>query len=144
MRLWHKDLIEALPKQQLVAQWRELSAIASNIKSKGYPDHILVNEIMGYSFNHFISYAMYVRQEMTRRGYKTRDRVWQNIISVANGDYNILPKEELYPSWHNVRYLAQCYYNLEEKYDRGGISQEEFYKIIDKVEENNWVGEDIV
>lgn len=143
MRLWHKDLIEVLPKQQLVAQWRELSAIASNIKSKGYPDHILVNEIMGYSFNHFISYAMYVRQEMTRRGYKTMDRVWQNIISVANGDYNILPKEELYPSWHNHRYLSQCYYNLEEKYDRGGISQEDFYDIMGIMERENWVGEDL-
>ena len=143
MRLWHKDLIEALPKQQLVAQWRELSAIASNIKTKGYPNHILVDKIVGYSFDHFISYAHYVRTEMTKRGYKTMDRVWQNITSVANGDYNILPKEELFPNWHNHRYLAQCYYNLEEKYDCGGISQEEFYKIVDVMEQENWIGEDI-
>ena len=143
MRLWHKDLIEVLPKQQLVAQWRELSTIASNIKTKGYPNHLLVDKVVGYSFNHFISYAAYVRQEMTKRGYKTMDRVWQNIISVANGDYNILPKEELYPSWHNHRYLTQCYYNLEEKYDCGGISQEEFDKIIDIIESECWVGEDL-
>lgn len=143
MRIWHWALIEALPKQQLVAQWRELSAIASNIKTKGYPNHILVDKIVGYSFNHFISYASYVRVEMTKRGYKTMDRVWQNIISVANGDYNILPKEELFPNWHNHRYLAQCYYNLEEKYDCGGISQEDFYKIVDVMERENWIGEDI-
>ena len=139
MRLWHKDLIEALSKQQLVAQWRELSAIASNIKIKGYPNHILVDKVIGYSFDHFISYAHYVRTEMTKRGYKTMDRVWQNIISVANGNYNILPKEELFPHWHNPRYLGQCYYNLEEKYDCGGISQEEFYKICDVMEANNWL-----
>ena len=143
MRLWHKDLIEALPKQQLVAQWRELSAIASNIKTKGYPNHILVDKVVSYSFDHFISYAHYVRTEMTKRGYKTMDRVWQNIISVANGDYNILPKEELFPHWHNHRYLSQCYYNLEEKYDCGGISPEEFYKIIDIMVTENLVGEEI-
>ena len=28
MRLWHTDLISVLPREQLVAQWRELSARA--------------------------------------------------------------------------------------------------------------------
>ena len=46
MRLWHKDMISILPREQLVAQWRELSAIASNIQTKGTPNHILVNKIM--------------------------------------------------------------------------------------------------
>ena len=32
MRLWHTDLIPVLPKEQLVGQWRELSAIAGSIK----------------------------------------------------------------------------------------------------------------
>ena len=143
MRIWHWALIEALPKQQLVAQWRELSAIASNIRTKGYPNHILVDKVVGYSFDHFISYAYYVRTEMTKRGYKTMDKVWNNICSVIDGEYNILPKNELFPHWHNHRYLAQCYYNLEEKYDCGGISQEEFYKIVDVMERENWIGEDI-
>ena len=39
-----------------------------------------------------------------------------------------------YPE-HNDRYLAQCYYNLQEKYDRGIISEEEFKKIINVYEE---------
>ena len=34
MRLWHVDLIHVLPREQLVAQWRELSAIAGKIKIK--------------------------------------------------------------------------------------------------------------
>ena len=33
--------------------------------------------------------------------------------------------------WHNDRYLAQCYYNLQEKYDCGGISEDEWQKIED-------------
>ena len=131
MRLWHKDLIEALPREQLVAQWRELSAIAGNLSMKGTPNHILVNKVLNYPLNHFISYAHYVRAEMTRHGYRTMDSVWNKIVAVADGDYNILPIEELYPGWHNDRYLAQCYYNLEEKYDCGGVTEENFKKIFE-------------
>jgi hypothetical protein len=32
----------------------------------------------------------------------------------------------------NERYLKQCLYNLQEKYDCGGISQKEWQKIEDK------------
>lgn len=130
MRLWHKDLIPVLPRKQLVAQWRELSAIATNIRTKGTPNHILVNKIMEYPMNHFISYAVAVREEMTKRGYKTMDRVWDNITSVVdNNDYNIVPVQECFPDWHNQKYLTQCYFNLEEKHDCSGISDEDFDKI---------------
>ena len=82
MRLWHKDLIDALPREQLVAQWRELSAIAGAIKKNGTPNHILVNFILDYDYNHFINYAAEVREEMTRRGYRTMDSVWNKITSL--------------------------------------------------------------
>lgn len=129
MRIWHKELIPYLPREQLIAQWRELSAIASNIKTKGTPNHILVNKVMNYPFNDFITYAAAVRQEMTFRGYRTMDSVWKKIVSVANGDYNILPIEEIYNGWHNDRYLLQCILNLEEKYDCGGIDQKDWDRI---------------
>lgn len=35
---------------------------------------------------------------------------------------------ENYPE-HNKRYLTQCYYNLQEKYDRGIITKDEWLKI---------------
>ena len=129
MRLWHWKLIKALPREQLVAQWRELSAIAGNLNTKGTPNHILVNKVTNYSFNHFISYAHYVRTEMTNRGYRTMDSVWNKITAVTDNDYNILPLEDLFPGWHNDRYLEQCYFNLEEKYDCGGVDEEWFKKI---------------
>ena len=129
MRLWHKDLIEMLPREQLVAQWRELSAIAGNIKTKGTPNHILVNKVMDYPFDHFISYAYYVRNEMTRRGYRTMDSVWNKITSISDNNYNILPKEKLFSYWMNNEYLTICYYNLLEKYICGGIKEEDFKKI---------------
>lgn len=132
MRLWHKDLITALPREQLVAQWRELSAIAGNLNTKGTPNHILVNKVYDYPRDHFISYAFWVRQEMTRRGYRTMDSVWDKIYCTREVDYGelqILPIEDLFPGWHNDRYLEQCYFNLEEKYDCGGVAQEWFEKI---------------
>jgi uncharacterized protein (TIGR02328 family) len=132
MRLWHKDLITALPREQLVAQWRELSAIAGNLNTKGTPNHILVNKVCDYPRDHFISYAFWVRQEMTRRGYRTMDSVWDKIYCTREVDYGelqILPIEDLFPDWHNDRYLEQCYFNLEEKYDCGGVAQEWFEKI---------------
>ena len=132
MRLWHKDLIKALPREQLVAQWRELSAIAGNLNTKSTPNHILVNKVCDYPRDHFISYAFWVRQEMTRRGYRTMDSVWDKIYCTREVDYGelqILPIEDLFPGWHNDRYLEQCYFNLEEKYDCGGVAQEWFEKI---------------
>ena len=132
MRLWHKNLIKVLPREQLVAQWRELSAIAGNLNTKGTPNHILVNKILDYPREHFISYALYVRQEMTRRGYKTMDSVWDKIYCTRESDYGemeFVPLEDLFPDWHNDRYMDQCYYNLQEKYDCGGVSEEWFREI---------------
>lgn len=128
MRLWHKDLIKVLPREQLVAQWRELSAIAGNIKMKGTPNHILVNKIMDYPLDHFITYAAAVRDEMTRRGYRTMDSVWNKIISVTS-IYGIFPLEKIFTEWMNAEYLEICYFNLKEKYLCGGIKQEDWEKI---------------
>ena len=111
MRLWHKDLITALPREQLVAQWRELSAIAGNLNTKGTPNHILVNKVLGYPRSHFISYAYYVREEMTRRGYRTMESVWIKIFSTTDANFKLVHIEELFPGWHNNRYLRQCYHN---------------------------------
>ena len=132
MRIWHWKLISALPREQLVAQWRELSAIAGNLNTKGTPNHILVNKVLDYPREHFISYALYVRQEMTRRGYRTMESVWNKIYCTRETDYGeieIVPLEDLFPGWHNDRYLEQCYFNLEEKYDCGGVAQEWFEKV---------------
>ena len=129
MRMWHKGLISVLPREQLVAQWRELSAIAGNIKTKNTPNHILVNKVMNYPMNHFITYAAAVRAEMTRRGYRTMDSVWQKICSVCDTEYNILPLNEIYNEWMNDTYMTICYYNLKEKWLCGGIKNEDWNKI---------------
>ena len=118
MRLWHTALIKALPREQLVAQWRELSAIAGKIQLNGTPNHVLVNFVTDYDFDHFISYAYYIRQEMTARKYRTMNSVWDKIVSLKP-DWTLLPLEEVYKNKMSEFYLTVCYYNLYEKYDCG-------------------------
>lgn len=128
MRLWHTSLIKVLPREQLVAQWRELSAIAGSIQKKGTPNHLLVNFVLDYDFDDFISYAYYVREEMTRRGYRTMFSVWEKIVSLKP-DYTILSCEDVYKGKMNNIYLDICWYNLREKYLCGGIKEEDWARI---------------
>lgn len=135
MRLWHYKLIPVLPRQQLLGQWRECCLIAKNLVEKGTPNHILVNKITEYSPYNFISYCSLVAEEMCKRGYKL------SYESSAKLDYYTAEWRKtwkkncshegsgLFPGWHNYRYFVQCYYNLEEKYDCGGITDEEWDKI---------------
>lgn len=140
MRLWHIDLIRVLPKAQLVAQWRECSAIAGNIQTKGSPNHILVNKIMNYPIVQFVGYSLFVRAEMTRRGYKTMQSVEDKICGllphgVSKPDITNFEQEDIFSGWHNARYFQQCFYNLQEKYDCGGISEKEWLRVLERCEE---------
>lgn len=128
MRLWHKNLIKVLPREQLIAQWREVSAIAGAIIKNGTPNHLLVNKVLNYDFDHFITYSKLVRDEMTARGYRTTSTVWDKIVNLEPS-WKEIPINELFLDWHTGRYLKQCYYNLEEKFDCGGISPEDWAKI---------------
>lgn len=134
MRLWHKDLIELLPRQQLLGQWRECCLIAKNIREKGTPNHVLVNKVMNYSIHEFINYTSLVYEEMANRGYKVD---WNKFICyIPNKEkHRFLYQEraKIFHDWHNGRYLLQCYYNLQEKFDCGGIAQEEWKRIDDLV-----------
>ena len=130
MRLWHKDLITVLPRQQLMAQWRECCCIIKNISEKGTPNHLLVNKIMNYDIKHFYTYGLYVCIEMIHRGYKCDQNKFDKYFSGGEivKDFSEL-FNEFNNEWHNERYLDQCYYNLQEKFDCGGITEEEWDKL---------------
>ena len=115
MRLWHKDLIKVLPQAHLVAQWRELSAIAGAIEKSGTPNHVLVNFVLDYDYDNFISYAHYIREEMTKRGIRTMSTVWDKIVKLKP-EWTLLPFEKIYEQKMDDLYLKICYYNLYEKY----------------------------
>ena len=126
MRLWHKYLIEVLPRQQLLGQWRECCCIAKNIAENGYPNHILVNKIIDYPISEFCDYCNIVLYQMVVRGYNVSEKsircLEDNVDFCVDSDLNM----DIFKGWHNDRYLEQCFYNLQEKYDCGGISEEEW------------------
>ena len=138
MRLWHKDLIHYLPRHQLIAQWRECCAVCSNWVKKATPNHLLVNKVLNYPKIEFYNYTMLIVQEMTNRNYKISK------ISLSNFkfNYSCIPNDNakpnfknLFENWHNERYLKQCLFNLQEKYDCGGIPEDEWKLIQDNFDE---------
>ena len=136
MRLWYYKLIPYLPREQLISQLRENVAIAKAIYEKGSPNHILVNKVTNYNLNEFYSYCWLVFDELDRRGYKYKQATVDKIELYLNGkERTRLDKTaELFPDWHNIRYLVQCYCNLQEKYDCGGISEKEWNIIYEFVQ----------
>lgn len=136
MRLWHYKLIPYLPRQQLIAQWRELVCIAESIHKKETPNHILVNKIMDYPVTDFNVYCDIVLYEMVQRKYKVSESSMDKLNDYTGflcdsdnawkAEHNLI---EIFPDWHTFRYLDQCMYNLEEKYDCDGISEEEWKKL---------------
>jgi uncharacterized protein (TIGR02328 family) len=110
MRLFHEHLIPYLPRQQLIGQNRECSALMC--KGWGKP-HSIVNYIFNYNREKLLLYWDVVQIEMKKRGY----RITVNCKDKAEKYSVIMPAEKrdpVYPE-HNDRYLVICLYNLLEK-----------------------------
>ena len=121
MRLWHYRLISYLPNPQLVAQWRELNSIFKN-----QPEHILINYVYEENPMYLFTYSCEVLNEMRKRNIKIKstenaETYFSNRGIDPNGVYAIWHFTQ-----HDDRYLRQCFYNLQEKYDRGqkGFTEE--------------------
>ena len=136
MRIWHKDLIPVLPRQQLLGQWRECCAIAKSIAEDGTPNHVLVNKVIEYPIDHLFRYADCIYAEMNRRGYRPDWVRFVNLIRFNRKEhFEQINDNELFAGWHNKRYLHQCLSNLQEKHDCGAIPEEEWDKITDQYPE---------
>ena len=127
MRLWHKDLIPVLPRQQLLSQWRECCCIARNISVNGTPNHLLVNKVLDYEPAHLALYSYRVAEEMRRRGYSCDVSLYTKHLAIGS---TVISDEDMFDGWHNDRYIRQCLLNLQEKFDCGGITAEEWQKMI--------------
>lgn len=122
MRLWHYRLIPFLPDSQLLSQWRELNSI---FKKKD--NHILINYVYEYPVNDIYIYSLKVIREMQRRGFKIKS--FDNLANYTKNDvkfdlevgydYMTVMHFRVFEDHHNARYLRQCLYNLQEKFDRG-------------------------
>ena len=130
MRLWNRDLIPYLPRQQLLGQWRECCLIAKNIATKGYPNHILVNRIMEYPEEHFDCYALLVYGEMLRRGYKCDYSKFGKYRKLKPIEVTLETKY-CFSGWHSETYASICMWNLFEKYLCDGITADEFVRLLE-------------
>lgn len=126
MRLWHKDLIPYLPRQQLLGQWRECCLIAKRIAEHGTPNHVLVNKVTAYPKDHFYTYCKLITREMTYRKYKMSTAA---LLKVWREYWHFIPGGDVFPGWHDDRYLKQCLANLQEKYDCGAVPEEDWKRI---------------
>lgn len=124
MRLWHYKLLPVLPNTMLVSQWRECIAIKKQWE-KGTLNHRLVSYIMNYEKPYFNCYVNHVVMQMIGRNIKFQKKYYDEIVEFCDSDPDFCE----YYFEHNDRYLKQCYYNLQEKYDRGIITEEEWQKI---------------
>lgn len=109
MRLWHIDLIPYLPRQQLIAQWRELNSIFAK-----QDNHILINYIYKYDKRPLLNYTQAVMREILNRGYNINSidnyrRYFKDVQSFGTERF----KE------HDFEYLTMCFWNLKEKFIRG-------------------------
>ncbi|CAK8054495.1 TIGR02328 family protein [Eupransor demetentiae] len=116
MRLWHQDLIEKLPRQQLLGQHRECCAL----RGAGWGrKHATVNYVFEYSPYHLFLFHQKVMEEMAKRGYKP-DQRWLNpnywgLKTPPYVDLKVETAEQpIYPE-HDAAYLQECLDNLAGK-----------------------------
>lgn len=114
MRCWHYKLLPYLPNSQLIAQKRECDLIWKDIANGKKTNHILINYIWEYEdYKKELSiYYWLLKKEFYERGFNFRICDDAYLLTEYNFD-------EPFNIHHNDRYLLQCFYNLQEKYDRG-------------------------
>lgn len=120
MRLWHTDLIPVLPRKQLLGQWRELNSIFAT-----QDKHVLINFVYDYPKNDLLCYSIAVIAEMRARGYKVNNEKMKAYF--GDEKYSIVAKP--FKNKMTDHYLKQCLYNLQEKYDCGIITHDDWIKI---------------
>ena len=148
MRLWPYQLLSVLPGQYLLGQWRECLAVAGMyVQEDGKIKHATVKRVCEYDLDHFVVYCHLVKQEMNKRGYTVGENALMKLdkdvsflarisqCKVENGDDPKIQRayvthgerrEPLFEGWQGDRYLKQCLYMFQEKYDVGTLSDEEW------------------
>ncbi|RKD21062.1 hypothetical protein BEP19_15400 [Ammoniphilus oxalaticus] len=116
MRLWHEDLLDRLPRQQLLGQHRECCALRGNGWMK---KHATVDYVFAYSPYKLYQYHMKVIQEMKRRGYNN-DPLWEDASyrGKSRDPHEQLDEIEwMTPIYkeHDQEYLIECILNLQTK-----------------------------
>ena len=113
--------------KQLVAQWRELNSIF-----KKQDNHILINFVYDCPKEHLMYYTNLIIAEFKKRGYKIKSFDNYNTYFEGIQAPVYIAPQNLFDGKMGERYLRQCYYNLQEKFDANGISKDEWLRIYNK------------
>ena len=115
MRLWHYEILQFLPNSQLLAQKKECDLIWKDIALGRKTNHILINYIWEYD-NYLAELSIYywlLKEEFDKRGFNFKfsdNFITKNVYFGCRTPFS---------NHHTYRYLLQCFYNLQEKHDRG-------------------------
>ena len=116
MRLWHEQMINKLPKNQLLGQHRECCALRGNGWEK---KHRTVNYVFLYSPYCLYRYHSLVMDEMKKRGYQVsvewRDKNYRGKIAEKYADLEEVAVDTPIYKEHNHEYLLECIENLKGK-----------------------------
>lgn len=97
---------------------------------------------MWYNKSHFYNYCCLICNEMFNRGFEPTDESRNKILEYVSDEERQVGSSisivELYQSWMNDRYLLQCFYNLQEKFDCGGIDPTDWKRIVEKVKQQGF------
>jgi uncharacterized protein (TIGR02328 family) len=119
MRLWSQQLITKLPRQQLLGQHRECSALRGNGWGK---KHATVNYVFNYNPAKLVAYHKLIMLEMINRGYKVnplwtewdyRGKICER-WNASEIKYGLDNTSTIYPE-HDNNYLQECLDNLKGK-----------------------------
>lgn len=131
MRLVPDELLDVIPRLQLLGQVREYTAMCKDIYVYGKVNHILINKINDYDINELYLYGIKLQNEMNKRKYKLSSKTidkWHKYLGIEKHK----DIDKIYVNWFTNRYVKQVLYNWQEKYDCGGIPDNEWNKIINK------------
>ena len=127
MRIIHYKLLPYLSDALLIKQYDDCCRIAKNMHERVVPGHVFVNRILDYDDAELNAYAVRVMNVMKLRAINVDlDLFWK-----WRSDESIVFNESIFQKWHNDRYLKQCVTYLQELYDCGSITLEE-WSIIQK------------
>ena len=115
MRLWHISMLPYLPKSQLLSQKRECDLIWKDIANGKQTNHVLINYIWDYN-DYLIELSVdywLLKIEFDNLGFTFK---FSNNFITKNVFYGYDYKP--FENHHDDRYLLQCFYNLQEKFDR--------------------------
>lgn len=129
--LFHKDLIKVFPDYVLMDQLKKCVEFIRCPQIRFSDEFEKINH---YNKSHFYLFCCMLVGEMNERNLFIDSSYCDIIFNyVTDEEKQISSRIEkdgnLFYGWHNTRYLVQCYYTLQENFDSGLISIDDWRKI---------------